>query len=127
MKSVVVVESLSHDRLIVTPWTAAHKASLSFTISQSLLKLTFIDGMISIHTSISNLRCIYWTTGHLPFDVPQALEPELLFILGLCTLCYLGLNDLVSFPQLTHLLCLSSPRHVYLSPGNFFGITVHIF
>ena len=29
---------LSHVRLFVTSWTAAHQASLSFTISQSLLK-----------------------------------------------------------------------------------------
>ena len=27
------VQSLSHVRLFVTPWTAAHQASLSFTIS----------------------------------------------------------------------------------------------
>ena len=32
---VVVVQSLSRVRLFVTPWTAAHEASLSFTISQS--------------------------------------------------------------------------------------------
>ena len=36
---VVVVWSLSHAQLFVTPWTAAHHASLSFTISQSLIKL----------------------------------------------------------------------------------------
>ena len=35
----VVVQSLSCIRLSVTPWTAARQASLSFTISQSLLKL----------------------------------------------------------------------------------------
>ena len=35
---VVVVHSLSHVRLFVTPWTAARPASLSFTISWSLLK-----------------------------------------------------------------------------------------
>ena len=35
----VVVQSLSCLRLFVTPWTAAHQASLSFTISQSLLRL----------------------------------------------------------------------------------------
>ena len=34
-----VVQSLSHVQLFVTPWTAAHQASLSFTISQGLLKL----------------------------------------------------------------------------------------
>ena len=30
-------------RLFVTPWTAAHQASLSFTISQSLLKFMSIE------------------------------------------------------------------------------------
>jgi len=29
-----------------TPWTAAHQASLSFTISQSLLKLMFIESVM---------------------------------------------------------------------------------
>ena len=35
----VVVQSLSHVWLFAIPWTAAHQASLSFTISWSLLKL----------------------------------------------------------------------------------------
>ena len=39
----VVVQSLSCVRLFVTPWTAACQASLSFTISQSLLKLMSIE------------------------------------------------------------------------------------
>ena len=34
----VVIQSLSHVQLSETPWTAAHQASLSFTISRSLLK-----------------------------------------------------------------------------------------
>ena len=42
---VVVVQSLSHVRLFVTPWTAAHQASLSFTISLSLLELMSIEWM----------------------------------------------------------------------------------
>ena len=33
----------SHVRLFVTPWTAASQASLFFTISQSLLKLMYIE------------------------------------------------------------------------------------
>ena len=41
-----VVLSLSHVQLFVTPWTAAHQASLSFTISQSLLKLMSIESMM---------------------------------------------------------------------------------
>ena len=36
---IVVVQVLSHVWLFVTPWTAAPQASLSFTVSQSLLKL----------------------------------------------------------------------------------------
>ena len=35
----VVAQLLSHIQFFVIPWTAAHLASLSFTISQSLLKL----------------------------------------------------------------------------------------
>ena len=34
---------LSLVQLFVTPWTVAHQASLSFTISRSLLKLTSIE------------------------------------------------------------------------------------
>ena len=37
--STLVIQSLSHFLLFATPWTAACQASLSFTISQSLLKL----------------------------------------------------------------------------------------
>ena len=36
----VVVQLLSHVRIFATPWTAALQASLSFTISWSLLKLS---------------------------------------------------------------------------------------
>ena len=38
-----VVQWLSHVRLFVTQWTAARQASLSFTISQSLLKFISIN------------------------------------------------------------------------------------
>ena len=37
----VVVQSASHVQFFVTPWTAAHQASLSLTISRSLLKFMF--------------------------------------------------------------------------------------
>ena len=39
----VVVPLLSCVRLFMTPWTAACQASLSLTISQSLLKLMSIE------------------------------------------------------------------------------------
>jgi len=40
---VVVVQSLSLVQFFVTPWIAARQASLSFTISRSLLKLMSIE------------------------------------------------------------------------------------
>ena len=41
--SVVVVQSLCRVRLIATPWTAVCQASLSFTISRSLLQFMSIE------------------------------------------------------------------------------------
>ena len=41
--SAAVVQSVSRVQLFVTPWTAALQASLSFTVSRSLLKLMSIE------------------------------------------------------------------------------------
>ena len=46
---VVVVQSLSSVRLFVIPWTAACQASLSFTISRSLLQLLSIESVMSFN------------------------------------------------------------------------------
>jgi len=43
---VVVFQSLSRVQLFVTSWTAAHQASLSFTMSWSLLKLMSIESVM---------------------------------------------------------------------------------
>ena len=40
------IQSLIHVQLFVTPWTAAHQASLSITNSQSLLKLISIKSVM---------------------------------------------------------------------------------
>ena len=46
---------LSHVQFSVTPWTAAHQAPLSFTISQSLLKFMSIESvMLSNHFNPSH-------------------------------------------------------------------------
>ena len=48
--SSVVGKSLSHVRLLATPWTAARQAPMSVTISQSLLKFMSIEVvMLSNH------------------------------------------------------------------------------
>ena len=50
---VAVVQSLSHVRLFVTPWTAGGQASLSFTISWSLLRFMSIESVMpSNHLTI---------------------------------------------------------------------------
>ena len=48
--SLIIVQSLSQVQLFVTPWTAAHQASLSFTISEILFKfLSFESVVLSNH------------------------------------------------------------------------------
>ena len=46
INNVLVVQSLSHVQRFATPWTAAWQASLSFTISQSLLKFVSIESVM---------------------------------------------------------------------------------
>ena len=49
-QTIVVAQSLSHVCLFATPWNAAFQASLSFTISQSLFKLTSIESVMPSHS-----------------------------------------------------------------------------
>ena len=48
LRSVCSCSVVSHVRLFVTPWTAARQASLSSTISWSLLKFMSIESVISL-------------------------------------------------------------------------------
>ena len=50
---IVVVQSLSRVPLLSTPWTAACQASLSFTISRSLLQFTSIESTMPSNHLIS--------------------------------------------------------------------------
>ena len=43
---VAVVQPLRHVKLFVIPWTTAWQASLSFTVSQSLLKLLSVESVV---------------------------------------------------------------------------------
>ena len=56
LESFVVVQALSCVWFFADPWTAAHRASLSFGISRSLLKLTSIESVMpSNHLSLCDL------------------------------------------------------------------------
>ena len=46
LKFVVVIQSLGDVQIFVTPWTTAHRASLFFTISQSLHKFMSIESVM---------------------------------------------------------------------------------
>ena len=61
------VQSLSHVRLFVTPWTAARQASLSITNSRSLLKLMSIG---SVKPSNHLILCC-------PFLLPPSIFPSI--------------------------------------------------
>ena len=54
---VVVVQSPSRVQLFVSPWTAAHQASLSLTISRGLLKFKSIASMS--HPAISSSDTLF--------------------------------------------------------------------
>ena len=63
----LVVQMLSHVQFFATPWTAAHQASLSFTISQSLLKLMSLESMRPSH------HLIICHPLHLPSIFPSIM------------------------------------------------------
>ena len=62
----IVLQLLSCVQLFATPWTAAPQASLSFTISQSLLKLMSIESMMP-----SNHLILYHPLLLLPSIFPS--------------------------------------------------------
>ena len=66
MFSTVAVKSLSPIQLFVTPWTAACQASLSFTISQILLKFMSIESVMP-----SNHLILYHPLLLLPSIFPS--------------------------------------------------------
>ena len=63
---VVIVQSLSHVQLFVTPYTFAYQASMSFTISWKLLKLMSTESMMPLnHCSFCHLLLL------LPLTFPR--------------------------------------------------------
>ena len=60
---VVIVQLLSRVQLSLTPWSAAHQASLCSTISQSLLKLMSFESVMA--------------SNHLIFCRPLLLLPSI--------------------------------------------------
>ena len=73
---------LSHVQLFVTPWTAVHQASLSFTVSCSLLKFMSIELVVPSNDLI---LCHHLLLLPLSLSQRQGLGPSLV-----CSGCGLG-------------------------------------
>ena len=83
---IVVVQSLSHIWLFATPGTAAHQASLSFTISQSLLKFMYIELMKPSNCKTQNLGlCSKEEKPRDPINGAQQMQHARGFIVGCAT------------------------------------------
>ena len=87
----VVIQLLGHVQLCVTPWTAARQASLSFTISWSLLKLMSIESMMPsnhlilcrlLRSIFSSISLFQWVGSSHP--VVKTLELQLRFTIFSC-------------------------------------------
>ena len=74
----IVVQLLSRIWLFATPWTTAHQASLSFTISWSLLKLMSIESVMPSNIS-SSATLLLWPSI---FPSIRVFSKSWLFALG---------------------------------------------
>ena len=82
----VAVQSLSRVRLFVTPWTTTRQASLSCTISQSLLKLMPMSWWCHDHSVLENYRlfkltmtCSIWRWSKSSWNISFQFIPNFLW------------------------------------------------
>ena len=73
------IQSLSHVLPLLTPWTAAHQASLSITNSQSLLKLRSIE---SVMPSNHLILCYPFSSCPQSFPASGSSQMSQLFASG---------------------------------------------
>ena len=120
----VVVHLLSCVWLFVTPWTAACQASLSFTVSQSLLKFMYIE---SVMPSNHLILCLTLSSCLQSFPASGSFPKSRLSVSGGQSIgasawaSTLPVNIQGWFPlRLTGLISL-------LSKGNVVGVSFHSF
>ena len=142
-----VVQSLTHVQFFSSPWTAGHQASLSFNISQSLLKLMSIESiMISNHLilccplllwpsvlpsirvfSSESVLCVWWPKyWSFSFSISPSNEYKGWFpleLIGLVSLLSKGLSGVFSSTTIwKHQFfgaqsSLWSNSHLYITTG----------
>ena len=84
----VVLQLISHVQLFANPWTAACQASLSFTITQSLLKLMSIESVMP--------------SNHLTLCFPLLLLPSIFAPIGVFSRAS-GLHQVAKILEIQHL------------------------
>ena len=146
----VVVQSLSHVQLFATPCTASFQVSLSFSASQSLLKLTSIESMmpsyrlwplltpsptLNLPASRSSPMSQLFTSGGLSIRASASVLPVNIqgwFPLGLTdliSLLYRGFSGVFSSTTIQkHLLWHSAffmfqLSHPYMTTGKTIALT----
>ena len=109
---VSVVQLLSHVQLFATPWTTALQVSLSFTMSQTFLKLMSIESVI--HPTISSSAALFSSCLHC-FPASRSFPMSWLFASGgqstgaSASASVLPMNIQGQFPfELTGLISLQS-------------------
>ena len=75
-----VVQSLSRVLLLATPWTAARQVSLSFTSSQSLLKLMHFESVMPYPTILFSV--VPFSSCLQSFPASGSLQKSQLFVSG---------------------------------------------
>ena len=119
---VVAVQSLSCVRLFETQWAAAHQASLSFTTSWSLFKLTSVE---SVRPSNHLIPCRpFWGLTMGSYWVVQLLRWKIFpFYIhsSVCSkTCWLSAYGETSIDQLKKLACSSSMLQGHADRGGAF-------
>ena len=95
----VVVQSFSHVHLFETPWTAAHQASLSFTISWCLLKFMSIELVMlpTILSSVFPLSSFFSLSQHQGLFQCVSSSHQVAKVLELPHQSFLEYSGLISF------------------------------
>ena len=110
------VQSLSHVPLFATPWTAARQASLSLTISWSLLKLMSISSVMP-----SNHLILCHSLLHLP-----SMFPSIRVFSNESALCIRWPSSKASILQCSSFFIVQL-SHPYMTAGKTIALTIQTF
>ena len=112
---IFVLQLLSCVRLFVTPWTAARQASLSFTISQSVLKLMSIESVMPSNHLIlcRRLLLMLYLYTFLSSQIFLNLSSLLISLLYFLCKALFNYHEQVSVGIISHLWIMKLPSETF--------------